>query len=467
MAVAILLVAGGGAALWVWSGSNTPSEVSSSVAADPILAMPTGPTVAVLPFDNLSGNRDQEYFSDGITEEVLTALSRFRNLHVVARNTTFQYKGMPVDVVQVGRETGAQYVLEGSVRRAGDTVRVTAQLVDSGSGSHLWAQTYDRAITPANLFEVQDDIAAKVGAAVAALYGGAISTTGLRTSSGKPPESLSSYDCVLEAFGIWRGQSAELVERSRDCLVMAVERDPDYADAWAMLSLIYQYQRWYGWGLEPPESHDLDQRAHLEQGALEAAQKAVKLAPDSATANFSLAWAYWTAGEIEKFRAQTERTLALNPHDPSFLGSLGNYLAYAGQWDEGVAMVEKAIALAPTSYATWWLWAVAKNHFRLGDYDQALIAFEGAFIPGLWLSQLQLAYTHGMLGNTEDAAQVVAELRELMPGFSISDALAYYRMWNFEQSYLDRMAKGLRRAGLPKDPPRPGTKGAPARSSGI
>jgi adenylate cyclase len=357
-------------------------------------------------------------------------------------------------VQRVGAEIGAEYVLEGSVRRAGETVRVTAQLIDTGSGSHLWADTYDRAVDPANLFEVQDDIAAKVAAMVAASYGGAISATGLRSASGRPPERLSSYECVLETFGIWRGQSAELVERSRDCLVVAVERDPGYADAWAMLSLVYQYQRWYGWGLQPPESHDLDQRAYLARKAVEAAQKAVKLAPDSATANYSLACAYWAAGDTEKFRIQTERALSLNPHDPSFLGALGNYVAYAGWWDEGVAMVEKAVALAPTSYATWWLWAIAKDHFRKGEYVRALAGFERAFIPGFWLSQLQLAYTHGMLGNTKQAAQAVARLQELMPGFSTSEALAYYRMWNFEPSYLDRMAEGLRRAGLPQDPHR-------------
>jgi tetratricopeptide (TPR) repeat protein len=191
-------------------------------------------------------------------------------------------------------------------------------------------------------------------------------------------------------------------------------------------------------------------RAYLARDGLEAAQKAVNLAPDSATANASLAWTYWATGEVEKFRVQAERALSLNPNDPTNLGPIGTHLAFAGSWVEGVALVEKALALAPKSYAKWWLWAIAKDHFRKSEFKQALVTFERAFTPGFWLSHLQLAYTHGMLGNAEQAANAVARLEELKPGLSITLAVAYYRMWNFEQSYLDLMAEGLRKAGLPE-----------------
>jgi len=451
LVAAALVIAGvGGFGLWQWMTAPEQTAKAPSDGVADVLAMPTGPSIVVLPFDNMSDNPEQEFFSDGITEEIITALSRFSQLHVLARNTAFQYKDQAVDIGTLARETGVEYVLEGSVRRAADTIRVTAQLVEARSGVHLWAETYEREITPAIIFAVQDDIATKVAAAVAPAYGGAISNTRLQAVNGKPPESLSSYECVLETMGIWRGQAAALVTRSRDCLALAVKRDPGYADAWAMLARVYLYQRWYGWGLEPPESNDLQQRAYLAQRGLAAAQKAVNLAPDSALANMSLSMAYWAAGELDKFQAQAERALALNANDPNTLGPTGVYLAFSGWWDDGVAMVRKAIALAPKSYAKWWLWAIAKDHFHKGEYEQALATFERAFIPGFWLSQLQLSYTHGMLGNTKQAAKAVARLQELMPGLSIGEALAYYRMWNFQQSYLDRMADGLRRAGLPE-----------------
>ncbi len=450
VAAATVAVALAGLAAWDFLAGRWPLSEQATAGATPGLAVVRGPSIAVLPFVNISNDPRQEVFSDGITEEIITALSRFRDLHVLARSTIFQHKGMAVDIRRLGRDLEVRYVVEGSVRRAGDIVRVAAQLIDAETGMHLWAETFERQVTVSNIFAVQDDIAAKVAASVAASHGGAISNALLRASAAKPPEQLTSYECVLQAFGIWRRLSDALVLRSRDCLEIAVERDPYYADAWALLSQVYAQQRWFGWGLPEAEATELSKRAHLARLAVQVAQRAVAIAPDSAIARSSLAQAYWCAGELDRFRAEAKQSLGLNPNDPVVLGPLGSDLAFAGWWDEGLPLVRKAVALAPKSHGKWWLWAIAKDHYRKGDYEAAAKVFEETVVPGLWLSQLQLAYSYGMLGDDARGAEALSGLQALKPGFSIDDALAFHRLWNFRQAYLDRMAEGLRRAGLPK-----------------
>ncbi len=463
-AVAVALLAAG---LLAWHVLAPPSTSPDRPGVDraEVLAMVRGPSVAVLPFVNMTDDPKHEVFSDGITEEIITALSRFRDLHILARSTVFQYKGEAVDIQELARSLEIDYFLEGSVRRAGDTVRVTAQLIDGKSGMHLWAASFDRRLTLSNLIVVQDEIAAKVSSSVAASRGGAIPDVLRSKSVTKSPQELTSYECVLEAFEIWRRVSPELILRTRECLEGAVERDPYYADAWAMLSHVYVNQRWYAWGLSGAEAKQTSKRAYLAEEAIAIAQKAAAIAPDSAVARASLAQAYWSAGELERFRIELRQSLALGADDPVVLGPLGNYLAFAGWWEEGKALARKALMLAPDGHAKWWLWASAKHHFHEGEDLAALRLFEQTATPGFWLSQLQLAYTYGMLGERERAADAVAKLSELAPGFSIDDALDFHRMWNFQQSYLDRMAEGLRRAGLPKGagqaPAQPTSSGSP------
>ena len=207
---------------------------------DPALAMPKGPSIAVLPFANLSGDAKQDYFSDGITEQLISELARFRGLYVIARNSTFKYKGRSPDVREVGRDLGVGYVLEGSVRRSGQTLRVTAQLLDAGNGAHLWAETYDRSLSGADIFALQDDITSKAVANIAGPHG-LISQAGLAQTARKSPKSIDSYDCVLRAY-VWnRVLSREGHGPLRDCLEAAVARDPDYGEAWAWLAFSYLF----------------------------------------------------------------------------------------------------------------------------------------------------------------------------------------------------------------------------------
>jgi len=240
---AVLVIAAVG---WYVAGLRSSRDLSKD---DPILAMPTGHGIAVLPFDNLSGDPKQDYFSDGITEQVITDLTRFRTLNVIARNSTFKYKGRPVDVRQVGTELGVGYVLEGSVRREAKYVRVTAQLLDAQTGAHLWAETYDRDLTASGLFEVQDDITARVVGAIGGAYG-ALSRAPLEQSETKDTTRLDVYECVLRTYEYWAILSEAEHLKARECLERSVGADPNYSEAWALLARVYADE--YEQGFNPP-----------------------------------------------------------------------------------------------------------------------------------------------------------------------------------------------------------------------
>jgi tetratricopeptide (TPR) repeat protein len=213
-----------------------------------------------------------------------------------------------------------------------------------------------------------------------------------------------------------------------------------------MLSLLYANDYAFEFGLEQDGSYD------PQQLALNTARRAVEIEPDSSRTHFALARAYLFNGELENSYAASERALSLNPNENYSLGTLGLWMAFSGKWEQGLALTEKAIALNPTAHPKWWHWGWAKNHFRKGEYEKALAAFQRGFIPGSWLSQLQLAYTYGWLGDEAEAQKAVAKLRELKPGFTIEDATRFYRVYMFEDSYINRMVEGLKRAGLPERP---------------
>jgi adenylate cyclase len=329
---------------------------------DPLLALPTGPVVAVLPFTNLSEDPKQEYFSDGLTDEIITGLSRFKDLFVIARNSTFRYKGQAVDVRQLNRELGARYVLEGSVQRAESTLRVTVQLLDAKDGTHLWAETYDRELSASNIFSVQDEITEQVVATTAGISG-VISRARFAEVKETPTESLDAYECVLQAFAYSRDRfNAPEHARLRDALERAVKSDPGYADAWACLSFIYLDE--YRWKYNP-RPNPLDR-------ALDAARRAVGSDRAYQWAHSALAQVYFSRQELDAFFAEAERAIALNPNDVVTLAVLGGDLHYAGD-ERGIALVRKAMKLDPF-HPTWFHFPIAHYHFERSEYEEALAA---------------------------------------------------------------------------------------------
>jgi len=443
VAVSVVVLAIGGVA--IWQGTRPPPAPPPETVAepvDPVLAMPTGPSIAVLPFDNMSGDPEQDFFADGLTEEIITALTRFSNMHVISRNSTFAYKGQAMDTRTVAKELGAASVLEGSVRRVGETVRITAQLINGVSGVHLWADTYERAYTPANVFEIQDEVTGQVVANIADSHG-VISRFNAKRTVRTPPEKLSSYECVLRTFEYHRSfaNDPDALPKFIDvraCLERAVAEEPDYANAWTNLSSIYFYEHAY----------EYDPRPNAKQRQFDTAQRAVELDPQSASARAALADAYFHLADLESFHREADLAIALNPNDQDTLGLLGNSIAYTGEWEKGLKLVKKAIALGP-NYPTWFHMAIAKYHFQKGEYESALEEFRKVKWDN-WMGQLQMSYVNGALGRTADASEAVAKLQELWPGFTIETAREVYRSYNFQESYIERMAEGLRKAGLPE-----------------
>ena len=416
--------------------SQPTTKVTSE--EDPLLALPTGPTVAVLPFENLSEDPKQEYFSDGLTEDIITALSRFKDLFVIARNSTFRYKGQAVDVRQLNKELGARYVLEGSVQRAGDALRVTAQLLDAKDGTHLWAETYDRELSAPNIFAVQDEVTEQVVATIAGPQG-VISRTRFAEVKDKPTDRLDAYECVLHAAAYERDRQGIASEhaRVRDGLERAVKSDPGYAEAWACLANIYI------------DEHRIHYEARPDPlgRALDAARRAVDLDPANQRARHALAAAYFYRHELDAFFAEAERAIALNPNNAFVLADIGHSLMFSGD-GQGTALVRKAMKLDPL-HPTWYYFAVALDHFDRGEYQEALAAARKLDMPGYFWRQAYLAVIYAELGRQSEARSALKELLRLYPGFTIDKYVEEARKWNFRDERIRQWVAALRKAGLP------------------
>jgi class 3 adenylate cyclase/TolB-like protein len=431
------------AGLGTWQATERSGKATAKHSTDET------PTVAVLSFDNLTGDPGQENFSDGISEELITALNQFEPLRVLARNTTFAYKGKPADISELGRKLRAQYVIEGSFRHVGDAISVTAQLIDARTGNHVWAQTYERAVGSTSLLTIQNEVARRIGAAIGDQQTGAIARTELERSRLKAPSELSSYECLLQGYQYFTEQSAsEPARRARLCLEATLGREPANAFAWSMLGRVLVTQRMWGSGLNGPEADDVEKRAYLGNRAVEAGNRAVDLAPGSALAHYALFIAYYGICQPERMRLEAERVLAIDPNNAALLGPLGNNLAYVGLWDLGVQLAEKGLALAGPSAPRWWWWAAAKNHYRKGQYEEALEYFRRSYVEQNWLDHLHLAYTLPYVGRIEEARAEIAILIRLKPTISVQEADRYYELWCFDKDFREKMTTALRRAGL-------------------
>jgi adenylate cyclase len=394
------------------------------------------PSIAVLPFDNLSEDTSQDYFVDGLTEEIIGTLARFPDLAVIARNSTFRYKGQAVDVRAVGEELGVKYLVEGSVRRAADTIRVTAQLIETETGSHLWSETYDHALTAENVFAIQDDIAAAIATTLADTYG-VLRQEGLAAARRKPPSQLSSYECVLLAMEHLRTLSAETNKAARSCLERAVESDPDYAAAWFNLARIYI----------DAERMDYDPPPDALDRALDAAQRAVQLAPGDADAHWRLAHAHFFRGELDAFKSEAERAIGYADKGSSVRGTAGLFLAYAGDWDRGLALLDEWAAYDP-HLPGWYHSGAFFDHYRKGEYEQALAAAQRMGLPDYVWTNAGVAAAYGQLGQRADAQPYVEKILALDPDFEATARANRWKWFRYQEDLLDHFMDGLRKAGL-------------------
>ncbi len=400
-----------------------PAEAAPVASAGATLDRPV---IAVLPFENLSADVD-EYFADGLTEDIITNLSHFRELLVIARTSAFRFKGQALDVAQIGRELNAAYLVEGSVRRAAGRVRVTAQLIDAGSGGHLWADRYDREME--DIFAVQDEVTCTI----AATLGVNVQNAALQRAMKKSPAQLDAYDCLLRARRFTSMLSREMHEEARDLLEEAIVKDPNYADAYALLANVYLAEHRF----------DANPRPDPIGRALQMAEKAVELDPQNAYARCWLAVVHFFRHANDRFEAEAQRALNLNPNDPEILADIGHFLAFMGQFERGVALADRARQLNPL-HPGWYYFSSVRYHYDLKEYDKALEYLEKAGMPEFYPTQLYGAAVLGQLRRPE-AETTLRKAFELKPDL---DPRAELLKWNAAPHDLEHLMEGLRKAGF-------------------
>ena len=417
---------------------RTYRVVSASVSSRSTshVTAPAKPSIVVLPFDNMSDDHTQEYFSDGISEDLTTALSRFAWLFVIARNSAFTYKGKAVDVKQVGRELGVRYVLEGSVRRASDRVRVTAQLIDAESGRHVWAQRYDRNMI--DVFDLQDDIVASIATAV----GPEITLAEIERSRGKRRDDLDAWDRYLRAIGAYHRMTKQEMDAAIADLESAISIDSEFANAHALLALCHLNVGMRGW-IRPV-------RPAFDEARLWA-ERAVRLAPASPEANHSLALVLVMTGEAGQAIGVAQRAIDLNPNIAEAYIVLGYAHILCGELEAGMAACQRAERGNPRdSRGTGLYDAMGHGYFFLGDYEKAIeVSKKGLHQdPSAFGTLVTLACAYAQQGRDKEAKHYVEELLRQIPRYSLR-ALRKNPMF-VDPKLVEKLIECMRLAGLPE-----------------
>jgi TolB-like protein/DNA-binding winged helix-turn-helix (wHTH) protein len=409
----------------------------------------TGPTVAVWPFETDTSGGVLRTLADGLTQQIVSALGRFGELRVLARSVTRSYQGRFDHATDFSRAFGVNYFVEGNLRQDGKLTRIDIHLSDARTGTQVWSKTFKVDVSASNLLAIQDEISGQASAMIGS-YWGAIGAAEYKRIQNKASAELTPYECIVQGvIGIPTDATVlEPVAKARECLERLTREEPRNAAAWAALVLVFNNQRTWGFRSPTGEVGRVEDRLYLADMAVEAANRAVEIAPNDAFVRGLVARAAWMACQPDLLRIETRRAIELNPNDPQTLGPLGNLMAYSGFWDEGVALAEKGIALTAPSTPRWWWWAIAKRAWAHEDYARAFDAFRQSYVEQLWISHLHMAYTLPLLGRTKEAAAHVATLLKMRPGFTIREADAYYKMWCFAPSYRERMCDALRIAGL-------------------
>jgi adenylate cyclase len=393
--------------------------------------LPDKPSIAVLPFVNMSEDPKQEFFADGMTEEIITALSKGPNLFVIARNSTFIYKGKAVKVKQVSEELGVRYVLEGSVQRSGDRIRVNAQLIDALKGHHLWAERYDRDIK--DIFAIQDEITMKI-----------ITALQVKLTSGemihvlaKGAKNIDAFTKYLQAVDLWTRLTKETNAQAKKLLEEAIALDPEYPGPYIGLAKTYGMDVFLGTTQSPEQSM---------AKAFELAQRAISLDNTNEAAHSVLSWLYATKKQYEKAIAESERAISLNPNSAESYMRLGLVLAYAGRAEEGIPYIQNALRLNPFPSPNYFS-NLAIIYCESGHYEKAIEAAKRALQsePNTPIPYTTLAISYIRLGREEEARAAAAEILRINPKWSLE---RYAKVAPYTQPQVERNIEDLRKAGL-------------------
>jgi adenylate cyclase len=409
-------------------------RVNGTTAPEADAPLDGRPSIAVLPFTNMSGDREQEYFSDGISEDIITDLSKVAGLTVIARNSTFAYKGRAVDVRAVGRELNVRSVLEGSTRRAGNRVRITAQLIDASTGAHLWAERYDRDLT--DIFEVQDDVTHRIVDALKVT----LSPADQARLASNEPCNVRAYDLVLHGrdtlFGLHKNREAFL--EARKLFIQALEIDPDFSQAHAFLGWAYVLDYQNSWTDDSERSLPLAKRS---------AERALATGPDEPRAHLVAAMVALLEGDLEGAKSKIDTALSLNPNLALAYTVLGNALNHSGRPLEAIPHIERAMRLDP-AYTAQCLHFLGISYLLAGKYETAatLLRQRIVLVPETDFTRVILASALGHLGDIEEARRVWDELHEINPKYTFRDHLTRLP---YRPEDTQRILDGLTKAGLP------------------
>ena len=432
LVVALLTVVGGLAVKQVADRSGSTPGIFSFLVGKTTLPLPDKPSIAVLPFENMTGDPGQQYFADGFTEEIISSLAKISSLFVIARNSSFTYKGKPVKVQRVSRELGVRYVLEGSIQKSGERLRINAQLIDAFSGKHLWSEHYDRDLK--EIFSLQDEVILKIASALSVNL-----TSGEQARVwGEGTKNLEAYLKFLQGREYLLQGNRESIALARRMAEEAIALDPKYADAYALLGATYHNEVFLGTS-RPKESI---------AKAIEWTQKALAMNGSLADARGRLGVLYSWSGRYDEGIAEAERGVELDPNSATANFFLSNVLRYAGRSKEAIPVIRKALRLEPMAPGIF-VQNLALVYFQAGDCKEAVATCE----KGLKRERDNLnshairAAIYGFCGREEEARKEATEVLRINPKFTVE---SYTRILPYKyQSNKDLTIQGLRKAGLP------------------
>ena len=421
--------------VWKWHPGSDPAGARPAPTMAAASKAPEPPSIAVLPFNNMSGDPEQEYFSDGITEDIITDLSQIAGLMVIARNSSFTYKGKAVDIRNVGRELGVRSVLEGSIRRAGNRVRITAQLIDATTGGHVWADRFDRDLT--DIFAVQDEVTRHIVEALKVKL-----TPGEEARiADTPTDNLEAHDLFLKGRELVRASNinAQIYGEAVECLNRALALDPGYAQAYAWLALAHMLNFNSHWTDDP--------EASLRLGD-ELAAKAIAADPNEPAAYGAASVTAQLLKDYRRAKTVIDKALQLNPNYAFAINSRGTLAMYTGQPEAAIPDIERAMRLDP-GFSQQYLHFLGLTHLLIGNNETAAAMFKERIllVPQTDTSRSALASALGHLGHLDEARQVWVELKKINPKYSFTEHMA--RLPFSDPAPINKIAEGLAKAGLP------------------
>jgi adenylate cyclase len=430
LASAVIVLVIGATAIWVYYMRLTPNSEEAISPSKSALLLVGRASIAVLPFSNLSGEPEQEYFSDGITNDLITALSKFPELLVIASNTIFTYKGKPVNIEHVGQELGVRYVLEGSVQKAGAKVRINAQLIDATSGFHIWSEHYNRELK--DIFAVQEEIVHTIVGKLAVKIEAAERKRVLH----KRTESLEAYDYLLRGLELFQTRTCADFRKARQMFEKAIALDPDFASAYVGLGRTYQSQTSYGCTEFPSQAL---------QRAKDLATKAINLDEFQSDAYALLGMVYTYSGRYDLAISQLNQAIEINPNDAYAHSYRGQVMLWSGRVDDAIQSMEIALRFDPNRSPGDFMF-LGIGYYLKGQYDKAINVLEKGLNRKLdWVgNHIILAAAYAQLDRSDDAEREVQEILRLEPFFELDNYGTVYR----NQADRAKIVQGLRKAGL-------------------